>query len=74
MNCIWLVHCSLVDDNVNGNLDDHEGAGDDGDALGDLKVVPGGVTSKQDCLEDQLEAASCHKLGCFDTQGPEMKS
>ena len=50
------MHCSLVDDNVDGNLDDHECAGDDGDALGDLEVLRGGVTTEQDCLEDQLYA------------------
>ena len=67
------MHCSLVDDNVDGNLDDHECAGDDGDALGDLEVVRGGVTTKQDGLEDQLYTASRHQLGCFNTQGPKMK-
>ena len=67
------MHCSLVDDDVDSNLDDHEGAGDDGDALGDLEVVPGGVTTKQDCLKDQLYAASSHQFCCFHTQGPKTK-
>ena len=69
MKQIWLVHRSLVDDNVDCNLDDHERTGDDGDALGDLEVVPGGVTTEEDCLKDQLYTASCHQLRCFDTQG-----